>query len=92
MLDDEELQREVARVRGRARDIRRDFNRHSKVPQWGFVDDQVTRPLAELRDRIDEELAKREQPDSRLPLDRDPVPSEFEDLVRQYYERLGSGE
>ena len=92
MLEDEELQQDVARVRGRARDIRRDFNRHSKVPQWGLVDDQITRPLAELRERIDEELAKREKPDARLPLDRDPVPSEFEDLVRQYYERLGGGE
>lgn len=91
MLDDEDLQRDVARVRGRARDIRRDFNRHSKVPQWGLVDEQVTKPLAELRERIDEELAKREKPDARLPLDRDPVPSEFEELVRRYYEQLGSG-
>ena len=91
MLDNEELQQNVARVRDRARDIRRDFNRHSKVPQWGLVDEQVTKPLAELRERIDEEIAKREKPDSRLPLDRDPVPSEFEDLVRQYYEQLGSG-
>ncbi len=92
MLDDPELQQDVARVRGRARDIRRDFNRHSEVPQWGLVDEQVTRPLAELRERLDEELAKREKPDARLPLDRDPVPEAFEDLVRQYYERLGSGE
>ena len=49
-------------------------------------------PLTEIKERLDEEIAKREKPDSRLPLDRDPVPGAFEDLVREYYERLGSGE
>jgi hypothetical protein len=49
-------------------------------------------PLTELKERLEEEITKREKPDSRLPLDRDPVPGPFEDLVREYYERLGSGE
>jgi hypothetical protein len=27
-----------------------------------------------------------------VPIDRDPVPHKFSDLVRRYYERLGSSE
>ena len=92
MIDDQPLQQEIARVRDRAREMRREFNRHSTVPSSDLVDLQITKPLAELSQRINEELAKREQPDSRLPLDRDPVPGAFEDLVKQYYERIGSGE
>jgi len=92
MIDDQELQQDVARIRDRAREMRREFNRHSTVPHQGLVDLQITKPLTELRERLDEELAKREKPDSRLPLDRDPVPGAFEELVRAYYERIGSGE
>ena len=44
------------------------------------------------RDRLDEEIAKREKPDTRVPLDRDPIPGPFEELVREYFERLGSGD
>jgi len=92
MLDDETLQQEAARVRDRAREMRRDFNRHGERPQWGLLEDEIMEPLRALRNRVDEELAKRERPDSRVPLDRDPVPAPYEDLVRDYYERLGSGE
>lgn len=92
MIDDTELQQEAARIRDRAREMRRDFNRTGKGPEWGLMEDDLMTPLAELKKRLEEEIAKREKPDSRVPLDRDPVPGPFEDLVREYYERLGSGE
>lgn len=92
MLDDEGLQQEVARLRGRAREMRRDYNRHSEAPEWELLDEQIMKPLVELRQRIDDELSRIEEPESRLPLDRDPVPGPYEELVRKYYERLGSGE
>ena len=60
-----------------------------------ILEELATLPLAEaaeLRERLDEEIAKQEKPDARVPLDRDPVPGPFEELVREYYERLGSGE
>ena len=38
-----------------------------------------------------EEVRKRDTPDALVPIDRDPVPPEFVDGVRRYYERLGSG-
>ena len=36
--------------------------------------------------------SRREKPVSLGPIDRDPVPNKFNDLVRRYYEKLGSGE
>jgi hypothetical protein len=92
MLDEEDLQQEVARVRDRARELRRDFKRSGKGPEWGLMEEAIMTPLADIRERLDEEIEKRAKPDSRLPLDRDPVPGPFEELVREYYERLGSGE
>ena len=45
----------------------------------------------ELQKRLKEEIAKRESPDSLVPIDRDPVPDRYADMVRKYYERIGSG-
>ena len=92
MLDLPELRNEVADVRERARAMRVEFKRHSKDPQWPLVKAQIIAPLAEVRDRISEELIRRESKDSLVPIDRDPVPHKFSDLVRRYYERLGSSE
>jgi hypothetical protein len=52
----------------------------------------VSNPLVELSRRIDEEIRKLESPDALVPIDRDPVPPEFAEQIRRYYERLGSGE
>jgi hypothetical protein len=51
----------------------------------------VAEPINELRDRIAEEVRRRESPDALVPIDRDPVPPQFAEGVRRYYERLGSG-
>jgi hypothetical protein len=91
MLDDPELRAEAARIRDRARGFRVDLKRHSKEPSWNLVELQVAEPLAELRDRVAEELLKRTNDDAVVPLDRDPVPSRFKSQVERYYERLGSG-
>ncbi len=37
-------------------------------------------------------MARRESSEALVPIDRDPVPAKFSDLVRRYYEKLGSGE
>ncbi len=90
MLNEPDLRNEAARVRDRARAMRAEFTRHGKEPQWDLVGEQITKPLTELRDRISEELAKL-QPDNStpVPIDRDPVPGRFAELVRRYYEKLG---
>jgi hypothetical protein len=51
---------------------------------------QVSAPLAEVRQRVAEELARRESNEARVPIDRDPVPNKYSELVRRYYEKLGS--
>ncbi len=92
MIDTPELRNEAARVRERAREMRNELKRHSKNPQWPIVKSQIATPLAELRNRVAEELARREKSDSLVPIDRDPVPGKYSDLVRRYYEKLGSEE
>jgi hypothetical protein len=92
MLDDGELRSDAARIRERAEDAREEFRRHSKEPDWTKLQDLVSDPLVELSQRIDEEIRKLESPDALVPIDRDPVPPEFAEQIRRYYERLGSGE
>ena len=89
MLDQSELRNEAASVRDRARAIRAEFKRHGKEPQWDMVRQTITKPLTELRDRISEELASLESDEAMVPIDRDPVPGRFAELVRRYYENLG---
>ena len=91
MVSDPKLQAEVAKVRERARSVRADFKRHSQTPNWDLVRTTVREPLTELQRQLAEEISRRESPDSLVPVDRDPVPTRYRDLVRGYYERLGSG-
>ncbi len=92
MLSEPDLRNDVARVRDRARAIRAEFKRHGTEPQWDLVVQQITHPLAELRNRIGEELAKLQSDEAMVPIDRDPVPGRYAELVRKYYENLGGDE
>ncbi len=91
LMSDPELRAEAARIRDRARGAREEYKRHSKEPDWTRLKDLVAQPINELRDKIAEEVRRRESPDSLVPIDRDPVPPQFTEGVRRYYERLGSG-
>ena len=44
-----------------------------------------------VRDRVNEELARHESKNPLAPLDRDPVPARYRELVRRYYTELGAG-
>jgi hypothetical protein len=90
MVDTPELRNQVAQARERARAARNEWKRHGKTPQWPVVRAQVSAPLAEVRQRVAEELARRESNEARVPIDRDPVPNKYSELVRRYYEKLGS--
>jgi hypothetical protein len=92
MLDDPALRNEVSKVREKARTIRGDFKKNGKPPQWPMVKSEIAAPLAEVRNRITEELARRQSNDALVPIDRDPVPNKYSELVRRYYEKLGSAE
>ncbi len=89
MLTERDLREDVARVRDRARTVRTEFVRHGKEPQWDLVARQIMKPLAELRERLADRLAQLESDKALVPLDRDPVPEKFRELVRTYFENLG---
>jgi hypothetical protein len=89
MLDTPELRNEVAAARERARVMRQDFKRAGKKPDWAVVQLQVMKPLTMVRDSIAEELARRQSREALVPIDRDPVPNRYSELVRRYYEELG---
>jgi hypothetical protein len=84
------MRAEAARIRDRARATRADFERHSKEPNWDLVRESIGQPLAELRQKVAEELLKKESSEALVPIDREPVPSTYAEQVRRYYERLGS--
>jgi hypothetical protein len=91
MVGDPRLRAEAARIRDRATAMRAEFKRHSQEPNWDLVREFIGRPLVELRQAVSEELLKRDSREALVPIDREPVPPEFVDQVRRYYERLGSG-
>jgi hypothetical protein len=88
MLSVPELRSQAGTVRERARDVRREFKRHSKAPDWELVRTEIYGPLLELQSRLAEEIARRRPMDDIVPIDRDPVPAQYTDLVREYYEQL----
>lgn len=91
MVDDPELRASAARIRDQARSIRADLKRHSTSPNWKLVRVNVAEPLAELANRVADELVRRNSKQAIVPLDRDPVPPRYSEKTRRYYERLGSG-
>ncbi|MBI3416132.1 MAG: hypothetical protein HY043_12610 [Verrucomicrobia bacterium] len=92
MIDQPDLRNRVATVRERAAVIRQEFRREFKKPDFAQLSLQIVKPLAEVRNRIAEELARRESREALVPIDRDPVPTKYSELVRRYYEKLGSGD
>ncbi len=90
MVDSSELRNQLQTVRERLRAERVEFKRTGLEPtKWDLVRIQVMKPLVEVRQRIEEELAKRDNREAMVPIDRDPVPGRFSELVRKYYENLG---
>jgi hypothetical protein len=92
LIDDPEMRAEAARIRDRVRGEREEFKRHSKEPDPTKLQELIAEPLNMLRQRIREEILRKESPDALVPIDRDPVPPQYSEGVRRYYERLGSGE
>ena len=92
MIDRDDLRSRATQIRQRVRSVRVDVKRHSRSPQWEWVQDQLVEPLNDLRREVSEELIRRtSEKQALVPIDRDPVPPEFDAAVREYYEQLGSG-
>jgi hypothetical protein len=90
LIDSPDLRHELAQARERAQETRLEYRRHSQEPRWDLVQMNILAPLAQVRDRVAEELARRSSRESLAPVDRDPVPQRYSDWVRLYYEQLSS--
>ncbi|MEM9643458.1 MAG: hypothetical protein AAF989_00580, partial [Planctomycetota bacterium] len=92
MVETPELRARATQIRDRAREMRRQQQRHSRPPQWELVEELIASPLRELRRDVREELMRAAaERNSNVPIDRDPVPAPFTEAVERYYENLGSG-
>ncbi|HMP82396.1 MAG TPA: hypothetical protein PKA41_06770, partial [Verrucomicrobiota bacterium] len=89
-LNSQDLRNELATVRERMGVMRAGFRDRGLVPDNVAIQKQILAPLSQVRVWVQEELARMEKSDSLVPLDRDPVPENYSDLVRKYYEQLGS--
>jgi hypothetical protein len=89
MVEDPALQAQLAAARERARLLRQQYKQTLEKPEWTQVRLQVLKPLVEVRNQIADELARRNSKESLVPVDRDPVPDRYSELVRRYYEELG---
>ncbi len=89
MLEFPDLRNSVASARERARDLRLEARRELKKPDWAVVELEILGPLVEVRQQVRDELRRRAADDPLAPIDRDPVPERFAELVRRYYEELG---
>jgi hypothetical protein len=89
LVETPEMRNALAAALERARMLRRDFRQDQKKPDWTVVQLEIMKPLVEVRNRVAEELARRDSKDSLAPIDRDPVPNRFAESVRRYYEELG---
>ncbi|HYF34664.1 MAG TPA: hypothetical protein VD994_05185, partial [Prosthecobacter sp.] len=91
LLSQPQLRNEAAKILDNARAMRVDHERNNMAPQSDHLQMRITKPLVELRNRVAEELAKRDVGNPMVPVDRDPVPPAFRELVRRYYTELGAG-
>jgi len=92
ILDQPDLRTRASEIREQVRTARAEYKRHGQEPTWDLVKTQILDPMAELEVLISEELARRASSEALVPIDRDPVPYKFSELVRRYYERLGTGD
>ncbi len=92
MIADPDLRADAARIRDQAKAIRKDLKRHSPEPDWEKIELELARPLAELQSRVTQEILRRDPKNALVPLNREPVPTRYENAVRKYYEKLGTGQ
>ncbi len=92
VVDSPDLRNRLAEARERVAAYRTDFRRRGLKPDPNALRSQVLAPMAEVRVRLQEDLARLANVKSLVPLDHDPVPENYSEMVRQYYEKLGGGQ
>ena len=92
VLDSPDLRNQLATVRDRVGALRAAYRNGRRAPSAETVRQQLLLPLTQVQTWVREELAREDNSGSLAPLDRDPVPEHYAELVRQYYEKLGSAQ
>jgi hypothetical protein len=90
VLDSQDLRNQLAIVRDRVGAFRSEYRNGRRAPSPDIIREQLLLPLSQVQVWVQEELARQENSSSLVPLDRDPVPENYSELVRKYYEKLGS--
>jgi hypothetical protein len=89
-LDSPDLRNQLATVRERVGVYRRAYRELGQRPERMDLQNKVLEPLALARDWVAQELSRAQNERSLVPLDRDPVQEKYSEVVRKYYEKLGS--
>jgi hypothetical protein len=92
VIDSPDLRNRLAGARERLSVYRANFRRSGQKPDANLLTSQVLDPMNEVRTRLQEDLARLADSKSLVPLDHDPVPENYSELVRKYYEKLGGGQ
>jgi hypothetical protein len=92
VVDSVELRNRLAEVRERVAGFRAEYRLRGRKPPTEIVRIQVLQPMIEIGVQLQEDLARLENARSLVPLDHDPVPDNYSELVRKYYEKLGGGQ
>jgi hypothetical protein len=92
ILDDPEMRDSAGQIKDDVKEMIRDLKRNSKVPTQETIKNYVINPLGELNTRVEDELTRLGDDQQKLvPIDKDPVPEAYSELVQKYYEKLGEG-
>jgi hypothetical protein len=89
-VDSQNVRNQLATVRERVGVYRRSYRQNGRLPSSEELQTKVLAPLALARDWVGQELSRAQNDRSLVPLDRDLVQEKYSDLVRKYYEKLGS--
>jgi hypothetical protein len=92
VVDSVELRGRLATIRERVAAFRAEYRSRGRRPPAEIVRFQVVQPMTDVRAQLQEDLARLENARSLVPLDHDPVPDNYSELVRKYYEKLGGGQ
>jgi hypothetical protein len=91
-VDSQDVRNQLATVRERVGVYRRNYRENGRRPSNGDLQNKVLAPLALAGDWVGQELSRAQNDRSLVPLDHDPVQEKYSDLVRKYYEKLGSAQ
>jgi hypothetical protein len=91
-VDLPDVRNQLATVRERVGVYRRNYRENGRAPSKEELQNKVLAPLALARDWVGQELSRMQNDRSLVPLDRDPVQDKYSDMVRKYYEKLGSSQ